>query len=133
LVGRNKVHRLYKPEGVQVRVTVRRKERVSPHRVPPPPPFAIAIDHRTEFTSKALEERFYLRGVKLDFIRPVKTTKNGKVETFNGRLRDECPSVNEFATPDDVKTVFRAWRHDYNHCRPHGLLGNPTPSGYGRK
>jgi putative transposase len=43
----------------------------------------------TEFTSIALEELAYRRGVKLDFIRPGKPTKNSYIERFNGRLRDE--------------------------------------------
>lgn len=71
--------------------------------------------------------------MKLDFIRPGKPTENGMIESFNGRLRDEYLNVNEFATLDHVKEILRAWRHDYNHCRPHGSLGNLTPSEYGRK
>ena len=78
-----------------------------------------------------LDEWCYFRGVKLDFIRPGKPTENGMIESFNGRLRDECLNVNEFATLDEVRTVLKAWRHDYNHCRPHGSLGNLTPSEYG--
>src|SRR5262252_7509445 len=53
-------------------------------------PISITIDHGTEFTSKALEEWAYQRGVKLDFIHPGKPTENGHIESFNGRLRDEC-------------------------------------------
>jgi len=90
-------------------------------------PYAISVDHGTEFTSKALDEWCYLRGVKLDFIRPGKPTENGMIESFNGRLRDECLNVNEFVTLDDVRKILKAWRHDYNHCRPHGSLGNLTP------
>lgn len=50
------------------------------------------------------------------------------IESFNGKLRDERLSANEFATLDEVKAVLKAWRHDYNYCRPHGSLGNLTPS-----
>jgi hypothetical protein len=71
--------------------------------------------------------------VKLDFIRPGKPIEKGMIESFNGRLRDECLNVNEFVMLDDVKTASRAWRHDCNHCRPHGSLGDLTPSEYGRK
>jgi putative transposase len=71
--------------------------------------------------------------VKLDFIRPGKPIEKGMIESFNGRLRDGCLNVNEFVMLDDVKTASRAWRHDCNHCRPHGSLGNLTPSEYGRK
>jgi len=96
-------------------------------------PYAITVDHGTEFTSKALDEWCYLRGVKLDFIRPGKPTENGFIESFNGRLRDECLNVNEFATLDDVRAVLRSWRHDYNHHRPHGSLGRLTPSEFAMK
>jgi putative transposase len=49
-------------------------------------PASITIDHGTEFTSKALEEWAYRRGVKLDFMHPGKPTENGHIESFNGRL-----------------------------------------------
>ena len=81
-------------------------------------PMAITVDHGTEFTSKALDEWCYLRGVKLDFIRPGKPTENRLIESFNGRLRDECLKVNEFATLEQVRAVLKAWRQDYNHHRP---------------
>jgi putative transposase len=99
-------------------------------------PYAITVDHGTEFTSKVLDEWCYLRGVKLDFIRPGKPTENGFIESFNGRLRDECLNANEFVTIDHVRAVLEAWRHDYNHHRPHGSLGHLTPSEFelrGRK
>jgi putative transposase len=69
----------------------------------------------------------HLRGVKVDFIRPGKPTEDGFIESFNGRLRDECLNVNEFATLDQVRQVLEAWQHDYNHHRPHGSLGQLTP------
>jgi putative transposase len=56
-------------------------------------PDAITVDHGTEFTSRVLDEWCYQRGVKLDFIRPGKPTENGFIESFNGRLRDECLNV----------------------------------------
>ncbi len=96
-------------------------------------PYAITVDHGTEFTSKALDEWCYLRGVKLDFIRPGKPTENGFIESFNGRLRDECLNVNEFATLEHVREVLGSWQHDYNHHRPHGSLGRLTPSEYALK
>jgi putative transposase len=53
-----------------------------------------------------------------------------QVESFNGRLRDEFLNVNEFVTMEDAREKLRAWQIDYNHCRPHGSLGNLTPSEY---
>ena len=93
-------------------------------------------DHRrngTEFTSKALDEWAWRRGVKLDYIRPGKPTDNGLIESFNGRLRDEFLNVNEFITMQDAREKLKAWQHDYNHHRPHGSLGHLTPSEFVKK
>ena len=93
-----------------------------------PLPKAITVDNGTEFTSKALDEWAYHHGVLLDFIRPGKPTENGMIESFNGRLRDECLNVHTFTSLDDVREKLEAWRVDYNHHRPHGSLGHLTPS-----
>jgi putative transposase len=58
------------------------------------PPKAITVDNGTEFTSKALDEWAYKRGVKLDYTRPDKPTDNGLIEWFNGRLHDKFFNVN---------------------------------------
>ena len=93
-----------------------------------PAPLSLTVDHGTEFTSKALEEWAWRRGLKLDFIRPGKPTENGHIESFNGRLRDECLNVNQFLSLDDAKAKIEAWRCDYNQHRPHSSLGQLTPS-----
>ncbi len=86
-------------------------------------PASITIDHGTEFTSKVLEEWAYRRGVKLDFIHPGKPTENGHIESFNGRLRDECPNVMQFESIEDAIEKIEAWRIDYNDRRPTALSG----------
>ena len=91
-------------------------------------PKAITVDNGTEFTSKALDEWAYKRGVKLDYTRPGKPTDNGLIESFNGRLRDEFLNANEFITMHDLRTKLGIWQEDYNHRRPHGSLGHLTPS-----
>ena len=91
-------------------------------------PAWITVDHGTEFTSKALEEWAYQRGVKLDFTHPGKPTQNGHIESFNGRLRDECLNVNQFTSLADAREQIERWRIDYNDLRPHSSLGNLTPS-----
>ncbi len=91
-------------------------------------PQSITVDNGAEFTSKALDEWAYRRGVKLDYTRPGKPTDNGLIESFNGRLRDECLNVYEFITMHDMREKMRAWQHDCNVHRPHGSLGHLTPS-----
>ena len=72
-----------------------------------PTPLSLTVDHGTEFTSKALEEWAWRRGLKLDFIRPGKPTENGHIESFNGRLRDECLNVNQFLSLNDARPRSR--------------------------
>ncbi len=78
-------------------------------------PKAITVDHGTEFTSKALDEWAWEHGVELDFIRPGKRIENALIESFNGRLRDECLNANEFLSIEDARWRIEAWRRDYNH------------------
>ena len=72
----------------------------------------------------------YQRGVQLDFIRPGKPVENAFIESFNGRLRDECLNVHQFTSIDDAKAKIEAWRVDYNQRRPHSSLGHLTPNEY---
>jgi putative transposase len=96
-------------------------------------PVSITVDHGTEFISRALEDWAYLRGVKLDFVRPGKPAENGHIESFNGRLRDECLNVTQFVSPDDAREKLEAWRLDYNGHRPHSSLGHLTPIEFARQ
>ena len=90
-------------------------------------PHSITVDHGTEFTSRALEDWAYRRGVQLDFIRPGKPVENCFIESFNGRLRDECLNVHQFLSLADARAKIEVWRRDYNEARPHGSLGQLTP------
>ena len=94
---------------------------------------SITVDHGTEFMSRALEDWAFARGVQLDFIRPGKPVENAFIESFNGRLRDECLNVHQFTSIDDAKAKIEAWRVDYNQRRPHGSLGHLTPDEYVRR
>lgn len=96
-------------------------------------PRSITVDHGTEFQSRALEDWAYRRGVQLDFIRPGKPVENAFIESFNGRLRDECLNVHQFTSLDDARSKIEAWRLDYNQRRPHGSLGHLTPNEFVRQ
>ena len=75
----------------------------------------------------------YRRGVNPDFIRPGKPVENGFIESFNGRLRDECPNANQFLSINDARCKIEAWWKDYNHHRPHSSLGRLIPSEFIRQ
>jgi putative transposase len=96
-------------------------------------PRAITVDHGTEFTSNALDAWAYQRGVQLAFIRPGKPVENAFIESFNGRLRDECLNAYAFTSITHAQRVLDAWRQDYNQQRPHGALGHLTPSEYAQQ
>ncbi|WP_155006270.1 IS3 family transposase [Sphingomonas hengshuiensis] len=92
-------------------------------------PKTIRVDNGTEFISKALDRWAYENGVTLDFSRPGKPTDN-VVESFNGRLRDECLNRHWFLSLEDARAKIEAWRRDYNESRPHTSLGWLTPIEY---
>lgn len=90
-------------------------------------PRSIRVDNGTEFYSKAMDQWAYRHGVQLEFIRPGKPMENGYIESFHGRLRDECLNVQLFYTIGDARKKLDAWREDYNQVRPHGSLGKQAP------
>jgi putative transposase len=90
-------------------------------------PESITVDNGTEFASKAMDLWAYANGVHLDFIRPGRPVENGYIESFNGRLRDECLNVEVFFTLADARKKLEHWHQDYNHHRPHSALDDRTP------
>lgn len=93
-------------------------------------PQSIVIDNGSEFTGKAMDQWAHERSIKLDFIRPGKPIENAFIESFNGRLRDECLNENWFLSLEDARRTIEEWRVDYNEQRPHTSLGNLTPKEY---
>jgi putative transposase len=91
-------------------------------------PQSITVDNGTEFASRAMDLWAYQNGVHLDFIRPGRPVENGYIESFNGRLRDECLNVEVFFTLADARRKLALWHHDYNHHRPHSALADRTPA-----
>lgn len=91
-------------------------------------PEAIRSDNGPEFTSRHFLAWCEERGIRLELIEPGRPMQNGFIESFNGRLRDECLNANWFATLADAKAKIEAWRHDYNYERPHSSLQYLTPN-----
>lgn len=91
-------------------------------------PRSITVDQGTEFRSRALEDWAYRRGMQLDFMRPGNPVKNAFIESCNGRLRDECLNVHQFALLDEARNIGEAWRRDSNQRPPQRLLGHLTPN-----
>lgn len=90
-------------------------------------PSSLWTDNGPEFTGKMLDLWAYLNGVVLDYSRPGKPTDNAFIESFNGRLREECLNGQYFADQEEARRVLEAWRIDYNERRPHSSLGYLAP------
>jgi putative transposase len=91
-------------------------------------PACIVSDNGTEFTSRAALEWQGKTGVAWHYIDPGKPQQNAYVESFNGRLRDECLNETAFESLTHARRVLALWRHDYNHVRPHSALNGATPA-----
>jgi putative transposase len=90
-------------------------------------PLTIVSDNGTEMTSNAILKWSQDCGVTWHYIAPGKPMQNGFVESFNGRLRDECLNETLFASLRHARVELASWRHDYNHVRPHSALGGKSP------
>ena len=93
-------------------------------------PVSITVDNGSEFASRAMDAWAYSHGIRLDFIRPGKPVENGYIESFNGRLRDECLNVSLFFSLEDTREKLEIWRRDYNLARPHSSLGDEAPTAF---
>lgn len=90
-------------------------------------PISILSDNGPEFIGYALYEWCKNNHVKQNFIQPGKPSQNGFIESFNGKLRDECLNEHLFESIQQAREIIESWRVDYNSERPHSSLGDQTP------
>lgn len=95
-------------------------------------PQLLQMDNGSEFRGIDLDQWAYRNQVKLHFIEPGKLPpkghpQNGKIESFNGKLRDECLNQEWFVSLFHARCVLEAWKDDYNTVRPHSALNYQTP------
>ncbi len=90
-------------------------------------PSAIRCDNGPELTSRHFLAWCVERKIELVHIQPGKPTQNAHVESFHGRLREECLAVSWFQNLFDARRKIAAWRKEYNEERPHSSLGYRTP------
>jgi putative transposase len=90
-------------------------------------PNMIVSDNGTELTSNAILKWSQDRQVEWHYIQPGKPMQNGFVESFNGRLRDECLNEHLFNSYNHARQIIGDWRIDYNNRRPHSSLDGLTP------
>jgi putative transposase len=90
-------------------------------------PLYLRSDNGPEFVSRALLKWIVEQGIGTALIDPGKPWQNGVNESFNGKFRDECLSLEWFRSRAEAKVVIEAWRRHYNEVRPHSSLGYLTP------
>ena len=86
-----------------------------------------------EFTGKAKLNWAYRNEVLLKLIEPGKPNQNAYVESFNGRLRDECLNEHWFTSLAHARVEIERWRREYNEERPKKSLGGLTPALYAKQ
>jgi putative transposase len=91
-------------------------------------PDEIHVDHGPEFVCRSVRSWCEKHRVLLRYIEPGRPMQNGHIESFNGRLRDECLNANWFLNLASARTQLQSWQNDYNRARPHSALAYRTPN-----
>jgi putative transposase len=96
-------------------------------------PLVCVSDNGTELTSNAILKWSQDRQVEWHYIAPGRPQQNAFVESFNGRLRDECLNETLFTSLAHARVMLARWQADYNHVRPHSAHQGATPAEIGRR
>jgi putative transposase len=90
-------------------------------------PVSCVSDNGPELTSKAILKWKEKRDVGWHYIEPGKPQQNAFIESFIGRLRDECLNETVFSSLSEARAILASWQGDYHGVRPHSGLANKTP------
>lgn len=90
-------------------------------------PRYLRSDNGSEFVSHAILEWLAKEQIETALIDPGKPWQNGDNESFNGKFRDECLSLEWFRSRSEARVVIETWRRHYNQVRPHSSLDDLTP------
>ena len=96
-------------------------------------PKHLRSDNGPEFVSRAVLKWLTQSNIDTAHIDPGKPWQNGSNESFNGKFRDECLSMEWFRNRIDAKIMIEQYRRHYNEVRPHSSLGQLTPTEFKRK
>ena len=90
-------------------------------------PKHIRSDNGSEFIAEIIRE--WLDGIDCEtiYIEPGSPWENPYIESFNGKVRDECLNMNVFQNGSEAREVVGEWMREYNEFRPHGSLNYKTP------
>ncbi|EMP03933.1 putative insertion element IS407 [Leptospira santarosai str. HAI1380] len=96
-------------------------------------PKQIVVDNGHEFTSKYFLKWAQGKGIDIHFTTPGKPIENAFIESFNGKMRNECLNENWFKNIEEARRLVEDWRNFYNSERPHSSLGGLTPQEHLRR
>lgn len=96
-------------------------------------PRLVVSDNGPEMTSRAVLRWANRHRVEWHYIAPGKPQQNAFVESFIGRMRDELLNEQVFDSLGHARRLLAAWRHDYNHVRPHSAHGGLSPAAVGER
>lgn len=116
--------------GISARQVALTLERIMERR---PAPRSLRCDNGPEFRSRYFNAWCKSHRIALEYITPGRPTQNGYIESFNGKLRDECLNLNCLRNLGDARERIGRWREHYNSSRPHSALGYLTPVQFAQK
>ena len=87
-------------------------------------------DNGPESVAKTVRRWLERFDVKTLFIAKDSPWKNGYIESFNGKLRDDILNRGLSLILEEVRWVIDRWRLDYNHHRIHSSLDYQTPAAF---
>jgi putative transposase len=90
-------------------------------------PEHLRSDNGPEFIAYAIQDWLKSKGVKTIYITPGSPWENAYIESFHGKLRDECLNRELFGSLLEAQVIIEQWRLEYNGLRPHSSLGYRTP------
>lgn len=93
-------------------------------------PVFLRSDNGSEFTAETVQNWLAEKNVGPAFIPPGQPWKNGFIESFHDKFRDECLQREWFSSLLDAQVVIEDWRVHYNTRRPHSSLGYKTPTSF---
>ena len=96
-------------------------------------PEYLRSDNGPEFIANAVKQWLGEHGCETLYIEPGSPWQNAYVESFNGKLQDECLKVHLFNNGQEAIEIIENWRLEYNEFRPHSSLNNLTPEEFHRR
>lgn len=92
-------------------------------------PVVLRCDNGSEMIAETLRE-YCQDYIGVHYIPPGEPWKNGYIESFNNRIRDECLNLNQFHSLLQAKVIIEDWKHNYNNHHRHSQLEYQTPTEY---